>query len=487
MNEVFWFHNNDVQDMSRYITGRATQRKLRLLACTLVRHFYWDQLPFQAKQLVRAAENYADDPNGFGILGELVAEFQPSHLYVGNVEYYEDEYDEDEDDDGGNPGQNQTPGQLALNVARLCATPDARMAFRGVLFAYGATHDSKEVCQLIRESFGNPFCPSVLERGWRSANDHAVIRLAHTIYTDQAYQLLPVLADALEEAGCQDEAIFDHLRDPTCEHIRGCWVLDLILGDSPILATPIEDFFEMDSHPAPELIVPRGTWVFRLQSHCSPKNHPFEDDYPHNALDILTKEFPEVALAEHVDQRELSHHPYITHAQHYWYIAERPGLPFPTIHHATRAEGNANGWALLYDHRSMAAQDLANIYPPLSYLEETRSLPREELHWLVHQADEGDTLALRSIAGVLEVSGIEPDLAARIRDFAGGHTWKKRSVEQLRKDVERERVAIQYQTVQCPQCNVKGMEVVRSDEVGEMNDRLQVRCVNCEWTEWVES
>jgi hypothetical protein len=56
-----------------------------------------------------------------------------------------------------------------------------------------------------------------------------VARLARGIYDDRAFDRLPILADALEDAGCHDTAILDHCRQPG-PHVRGCWVVDLLLG-----------------------------------------------------------------------------------------------------------------------------------------------------------------------------------------------------------------------------------------------------------------
>jgi hypothetical protein len=53
--------------------------------------------------------------------------------------------------------------------------------------------------------------------------------LAHLIYDQRRFTDLPVLADALEEAGCTDQTILDHLRGPG-PHVRGCWAVDLLLG-----------------------------------------------------------------------------------------------------------------------------------------------------------------------------------------------------------------------------------------------------------------
>jgi hypothetical protein len=79
---------------------------------------------------------------------------------------------------------------------------------------------------LLREVFQNPFRPAALEPSCRTA---LIVQMAKDIYEDRAFEHLPILADALEEAGCQDQAIFGHLRGPG-PHIRGCWPLDLMLG-----------------------------------------------------------------------------------------------------------------------------------------------------------------------------------------------------------------------------------------------------------------
>jgi carbon storage regulator CsrA len=63
---------------------------------------------------------------------------------------------------------------------------------------------------------------------WLSWNDGTVVRLAQSIADKQAWHDLPVLADALEEAGCTDPRIVSHCRQPG-EHARSCWVLDLLL------------------------------------------------------------------------------------------------------------------------------------------------------------------------------------------------------------------------------------------------------------------
>ena len=56
-----------------------------------------------------------------------------------------------------------------------------------------------------------------------------VIALARVIYSDRAFERLPELAGVLEKAGCTDADILTHCREGQ-RHVRGCWVLDLVLG-----------------------------------------------------------------------------------------------------------------------------------------------------------------------------------------------------------------------------------------------------------------
>src|SRR5262249_28129998 len=86
--------------------------------------------------------------------------------------------------------------------------------------------ESQAQTTLLRDLFGNPFRPVTADLGWLTP---AVITLAQGIYDERAFDRLPILADALEEAGCRDPDMLPHCRQPG-EHVRGCWAIDLILG-----------------------------------------------------------------------------------------------------------------------------------------------------------------------------------------------------------------------------------------------------------------
>ena len=79
--------------------------------------------------------------------------------------------------------------------------------------------------------FGNSFRPVAVDPCWLFWNDATVPRIAQRIYDERDFAAMPILGDAFEDAGCADAVILDHCRQPG-EHVRGCWVVDLLLGKS---------------------------------------------------------------------------------------------------------------------------------------------------------------------------------------------------------------------------------------------------------------
>lgn len=87
---------------------------------------------------------------------------------------------------------------------------------------------SKLCCYLIRDIFGNPFRPPHFDPAWLMWNNGTVVELVRGIYDDRRFTDMPILGDALEEAGCTDPIVLTHCRKPA-EHVRGCWLLDRLL------------------------------------------------------------------------------------------------------------------------------------------------------------------------------------------------------------------------------------------------------------------
>ncbi|VTR93315.1 Uncharacterized protein OS=Sorangium cellulosum (strain So ce56) GN=sce5710 PE=4 SV=1 [Gemmata massiliana] len=81
-------------------------------------------------------------------------------------------------------------------------------------------------CVLLREIFGNPFRPVVFSPSWRTST---AVALAAQMYESREFGALPILADALQDAGCDNADVLNHGRGEG-PHVRGCWVVDSVLG-----------------------------------------------------------------------------------------------------------------------------------------------------------------------------------------------------------------------------------------------------------------
>jgi hypothetical protein len=118
-----------------------------------------------------------------------------------------------------------------------CSNQVAATIFRESLGDDDIGAANKATCEsqlnLLRDLIGNPFRPVSIDTAWLTPT---VCRLATIGYEERSLPSgeldtarLAVLADALEDAGCQDADMLTHLRGPG-PHVRGCWALDLLLG-----------------------------------------------------------------------------------------------------------------------------------------------------------------------------------------------------------------------------------------------------------------
>ncbi|MDB5309346.1 MAG: hypothetical protein JWO38_3548 [Gemmataceae bacterium] len=90
------------------------------------------------------------------------------------------------------------------------------------------------LCDVPRDVFADPSRPAAIDPAWLTTT---VVSLACEIYADRAFDRLPILADALQDAGCEDQQLLGHCRGPG-PHVRGCWVVDLLLGKEQARAEP---------------------------------------------------------------------------------------------------------------------------------------------------------------------------------------------------------------------------------------------------------
>jgi hypothetical protein len=194
--------------------GVRSERKLRLVACGCCRQV-WSVLDKVDQRAVDAAEKFADGLlNGRGLLrwrNKIMNLRQASRALVervSEVAHLAAEVTLDQS------------GYMAANHAQIAEEAEALATSRIQKRGRPLT------CATFREIFGNPFRSVTADLAWCTAT---VVQLAQCIYTDRAFDRLPILADALEEAGCTDAEILSHCRGPG-PHVRGCWVVDLVLG-----------------------------------------------------------------------------------------------------------------------------------------------------------------------------------------------------------------------------------------------------------------
>jgi hypothetical protein len=113
--------------------------------------------------------------------------------------------------------------------ARVAAQGTVQLARQWVDVVWGGPDVPVIVCALIREVFGNPFRRVKPNPVWLTSD---VSALARGIYDERAFDRMPILADALQDAGCTNEEVLNHCRDAKATHVRGCWVVDLVLEKS---------------------------------------------------------------------------------------------------------------------------------------------------------------------------------------------------------------------------------------------------------------
>ncbi len=186
------------------VLGRSpSTRKLRLFAvacCNLIRHLLHDP---RSQDAVMVAERHAD---GMATDTELAAARAAAWAVVGSI----------------SERVSLTTAHAAWNITWQSAYG---AAFGADYYTEGFIQGA-ERCAMMRHIIGNPFRSPIIESGWLTTS---VIEMTEAIYSERAFDRLPLLADALEDAGCTDADILAHCRSPG-PHVRGCWVVDLLTG-----------------------------------------------------------------------------------------------------------------------------------------------------------------------------------------------------------------------------------------------------------------
>lgn len=223
MTELEWLTCSEPRTMLAALDDSTSRRKLRLFACACCRRVS-SLLTLVGSRVLEVADWYADQRATY-------AECDEAH----DIAYQEYEH----------PGDSVEYPNISLAVswaalvredgafppryAEIVMENTSRLG--GDWIAHMPLTDQQlrertKQANLLRDIFGNPFRPVSFSPEWRTSTAVAV---AQGMYESRDFGAMPILADALQDAGCDSAEVLDHCRGAG-PHVRGCWVADLVLG-----------------------------------------------------------------------------------------------------------------------------------------------------------------------------------------------------------------------------------------------------------------
>jgi hypothetical protein len=213
MTEAEWLAATDAMKLLWFLGDKVSARKVRLIACASVCRFKGYFKDERCTKAIEVMERFAD---GLATKAELRRARQA--VKAAQFELVSDPNRRGEyiayESVGIAAAEKEFPGAIPDHwyVMRLQGT-GVRVARDNYSSSY------------VREVLGNPFHPITLSPSWLTST---VVFLANQMYDSRDFSPMPILADALQDAGCDNEDILNHCRQPG-EHVRGCWVVDLLL------------------------------------------------------------------------------------------------------------------------------------------------------------------------------------------------------------------------------------------------------------------
>jgi hypothetical protein len=197
------------------VRNTVSGRKLRLFACACCLRIWHMLTDERSRKAVKVGELFADGKVDERELAAAKVAANSAHFEAATPAIF-------------------SPAAHAAACAFYTATAPPILTFAAANRAASSLGlekeaEQKEQASLFRDILGNPFRPVFADTSWLAWNDDTIPKLAQAIYDDRAFDRLPILADALEDAGCDNADILAHCRGPG-PHVRGCWVVDLLLG-----------------------------------------------------------------------------------------------------------------------------------------------------------------------------------------------------------------------------------------------------------------
>jgi hypothetical protein len=215
MTEAEWSTHSHPDRMLESLPVTPSQRRLRLFGCAVCCRVPEVMAEVRCRKVVESSEQFADELIPESELNScLVAVMEASHdarmhadheaMFRANCVAY--------------VSMSPLPMHRVISAIRGAFLPQS---------AKGARRERAAQANLLRDIFGNPFRPVTFSPSWRT---DTALSLARQMYDARDFSTMPILADALQDAGCDSEDILGHCRDASATHVRGCWVVDLVLG-----------------------------------------------------------------------------------------------------------------------------------------------------------------------------------------------------------------------------------------------------------------
>lgn len=238
MTESEWLAGADAYSLLEHVRGQASDRQLRLFACACMRRI-WHLLPVDAsRRCVEVTELYAD-----GVVGErdltdsihtsmqACEEERHRRQTTGGTWTMAESYalnavSRVHRRHSWEPTIGHSASAWAADEMAKGRSLPARMDRPEAQLDRLRKAETARQTSLLRDIVGNPFRPVGFDLAWRTAD---AVAIARRIYDTQDFGPMPILSDALMDAGCDSKEILAHCRTDE-PHVRGCFVVDLVLG-----------------------------------------------------------------------------------------------------------------------------------------------------------------------------------------------------------------------------------------------------------------
>jgi hypothetical protein len=218
MTEAEWLACDDPHSMLTFLGDKASERQLRLFAVACVRRVRRLLPDALSQMLVEVAEQFADGAASWEERNAAFHRTRRSFLDTFSLSH------------GVTAARAARDAATAafLDGAWVVAVQTAQAAQEAALWDVGRSVERTAQAALLVDIFGGRLHRGA---GCVAGPSPDAVALAQAAYDSRDFVALPILGDALEDAACADRPVLDHCRGPG-PHVRGCWVVDLILGKS---------------------------------------------------------------------------------------------------------------------------------------------------------------------------------------------------------------------------------------------------------------